>query len=1142
MRADLAHAPAAIEPQSARAAPLGRSVVTHRRGAVWLTLLALIVPSAPATAQAVYGSIAGTVTDSSGATVPGVIITIASVERNTADAAVSDPSGFFRKDRLLPGVYGVAAVRAGFKTANAPSIKVSLDTETRVELVLQPGPITETLIVEAPGLLLKTDRADVSTAFSGQAIRALPGLDRNFTKLLLLTPGATEVPWQHASSENPQASVQIMVNGQHFSGTGYQLDGTENRDPILGIIVINPNLDAVAEAKITSQNYDAEFGQATSGVVSVQTRSGSNEAHGSVSEYYRSDRFQARNPFTQPGDQPLPTTERHQFGGSFGGPIRKDRLFLFSDYQGLRSLVGGSKLLTVPTVRARTGDLSEYGVTVFDPAGGAPEDREPFPGAIIPEQRLSSQALGILALIPKPNTKGQDGGTLNNYLASDSETFDSDGFDARVDGRLHERLNLFGRYSVADFRRIGPTAFGEGGGPAFVTLGGMSKSRNHSLALGGDATVSPSTVVDFRVGFFRYKVDVRSAASGMPPAPDIGIPGLNLDGLSSGLPEGFIDGPGGFLFGFGGGVNFCNCPLVQDEKQFQLVGNLTHQLGTHTLKFGADVRRAYNLRVASEPPRQGALFFSVNRTRGPEGGGLGLASFLLGDVTSFSRTTSQTVDARERQWRHFYYGQDTWRLTPKLTLSYGLRLEVINPQTVNAPGNGGFLDLDTGEIKVAGIGGIGLDGDVRNTLNWAPRAGITYRLGERTVVRAGYGRSYDIGVFGSTFGHSVTQNVPVLMVQNRVPPSDFESVFNLAEGPPRPDFPAVPASGRFPLPHDINTYVLPEKQRLPAVDAYNLTVQRQLTSTLSAEIGYVGNKGTHVFAGDFPTIDLNEATLTGYGDGPGTPGFIPRDERRPLYNAYGWTQNINYFCNCAANRYDALQAQLTGRMSGTWILASYALQRIRQDGSEQFFYDRKLQYGPPDWSRVHNFSLAAILELPFGNGKRFLGGASRTTEMIVGGWQFATITLIQSGLALDILYPGGAERDTGPNRPDLIGNPGGPGTREEWFNATPIGSPGSAFGRPSVGTFGNLKRNALRGPGYWRVDASLLKRLSLTGRLESELRLEAVNLFNHVNLGRPDPEIGTDTDPRPNAGRISNTTNFGTDPQRNLQFAIRLIF
>ena len=357
------------------------------------------------------------------------------------------------------------------------------------------------------------------------------------------------------------------------------------------------------------------------------------------------------------------------------------------------------------------------------------------------------------------------GGTGDNFLASDSETFDGDAFDTRLDARFHERLNLFGRYSVADFRRIGPTAFGPGGGPAFVTLGGTSKSRNHSLALGSDATFSPMTVADFRVGFFRYKVDVRSAASGMAAAPDPTIPGLNLDALSSGLPEGFIDGPGGFVFGFGGGANFCNCPLVQDEKQLQLVGNLTHQRGTHTLKFGADVRRAYNLRVASEPPRQGALSFSVNRTRGPDGGGLGLASFLLGDVTSFSRTTSQTLDARERQWRHFYYGQDTWRLTPKLTLGYGLRLELINPQTVNAPGHGGFLDLDTGEIKVAGVGGIGLDGDVRNTLNWAPRAGITYRLGEMNVIRAGYGRSYDIGVFGSTFGHSVTQNVPVLLVQ-----------------------------------------------------------------------------------------------------------------------------------------------------------------------------------------------------------------------------------------------------------------------------------------------------------------------------------------------------------------------------------------
>ena len=1111
-------------------------------------LVAVTWPATPSAAQAVYGSIAGTVADSSGASAPGASLTFTSLDRGTVDRVTSNSSGYYRKDRLLPGRYELKAELKGFKTQVVASVVVGVDAQTNVDPVLQPGEVTEEVTVSATdGQLLKTDRADVATALDTSALTDLPVLDRNFTRFILLTPGTTQVPWQHGSSENPQGSVQTMVNGQHFGGTGYQLDGTENRDPILGIIVINPNPEAIAEAKITSQNYDAEFGQATAGIVSVQTKSGTNELHGNAFEFYQRDRFQARNPFTQSQPDPItgrfiPETKRDQFGASLGGPMVRSKLFFFADYQGLRSLVGGSKRLTVPTLRARTGDLGEYGVAIFDPTGGDPEGREPFPDGIIPESRLSPQALAILALIPKPNTEGVDGGTSSNYNAAGSEVFDSDAFDVRLDGRLRERLNVFGRYSWADFRRNGPTAFGEGGGSQLVTLGGISKARNQSLALGADLTLSPKTVVDFRFGFFRYKVDVHSPRFGVSRARDPGLPGLNLDDLSSGLPEGFVDGPGGFAFGFGGGANSCNCPLVQDEKQFQLVGNLTRQLGNHALKLGVDARRAYNLRVASEPPRQGLLSFQVNRTRGPEGGGLGLASFLLGDVSFFQRTASETLDARERQWRHFYYVQDTWRATPKLTVSYGLRLDVINPQTVNEPGNGGFLDIETGEIKVAGVGGIGLDGDVRNSLNWAPRLGIAYKLDEKTVIRAGYGRSYDIGTFGSTFGHSVTQNLPVLSVQTLVPPADFESVFNLAQGPPKAVFPAVPASGRFPLPDGVGTWALPDKQRLPALDAYNLTVQRQLTRSLSAELGYVGNKGTHVFAGDFPTVDLNQATLEGYGDGPGTPGFVPRDERRPLYRQFGWTQGIDYFCNCADNRYDSLQAKLTGRISGTWVLLSYALQRIRQDGAEQFFYDRDLEYGPPGWSRVHNFSLAAMVELPFGRGKRFFGEASRTADLIVGGWQIDTITTIQSGLALDVLYPGGAERDTGPNRPDLIGDPSGPQTRDQWFNATPIGSPGSAFARPAVGTFGDLKRNALRGPGYWRVDASLFKRMRLTGRLEAELRLEVVNLFNHVNLGQPDREIGTPTDPRPNAGRISNTTNFGTDPQRNLQFAVRLSF
>ena len=546
--------------------------------------------------------------------------------------------------------------------------------------------------------LLKVDRADVSTRFDTKQLTDLPVLDRNFTKFILLTPGTQQLQWQHAASENPQGSTQTMVNGQHFSGTGYQLDGTENRDPILGIIVINPTLESIGETKITSQNYDAEFGQATAGVVSVQTKSGTNVLHGSAFEFYQNDKFQARNPFTQFQADALtgrfvPETERNQFGVSIGGPLKQNQWFFFGDYQGTRATQGGSKLLTVPTAAARGGNLSAYGVNIYDPANG-----QQFPGNVIPSGRLSAQAQALLRLIPEPNAAGRDNGTRDNYVASGSETFTENSFNVRVDGRLSDSLNTFARYSVGDFLRDGPTAFGPGGGSELVSLGGVSDVINQSLAVGVDKAFSTSLLADFRFGFFRYKVNVLPFDFGTRPAADAGIPGLNLDTtFTSGLFGGFIEGDRGFNLGSGLGVNRCNCPLDQDEKQFQVVGNVTKLKGNHSVKVGIDVRRAYNLRVPSDRHRSGELTFHHNRTSLAGAGGLGLATFLIGDVTRFTRYFSDVTDAREQQWRHFYYAQDTWRPTGKFTLSYGLRLDVINPQTINEPGNAGFLDLTTGD-------------------------------------------------------------------------------------------------------------------------------------------------------------------------------------------------------------------------------------------------------------------------------------------------------------------------------------------------------------------------------------------------------------------------------------------------------------
>ena len=644
----------------------------HRLGIfTTLFLLAFTSSTSLASGQAVYGSVAGTVIDPSGAALPGVTITITSVERKTADTVVTNETGRYVKDRLLPGKYEVAVELSGFKRAVFTDIQVSLDTQTTLDIRLDVGNIAESVTVEGFSPLLKTDRADVATSFDTRQLTELPVLDRNFTKFVLLTPGTQQLQWNHAASENPQGSTQTMVNGQHFSGTTYQLDGTENRDPILGIIVINPNLESIGETKITSQNYDAEFGQATAGVVSVQTKSGTNQFKGSAFEFHQSDWLQARNPYTQALPNPLtgkhiPETSKDQFGGSLGGPIVSNKTFFFGDYQGLRSSVGGSQLLTVPTEAARRGDLSDYGVPIFDPAGGAPANRQQFANGQIPTQRLSPQALAILQLIPLPTGPG----VRDNFVVSGTEDFDSDGFNTRIDHRASDRMNVFGRYSWADFKRDGPTAFGEGGGRDFGTLGGISQVNNQSLALGLDRAFSTNSILDVRFGFFRYKVDVLPFDFGTTTASDVGIPNLNFDAFSSGLFTGEVDnggdypgpgGPGNFRFGSGLGVNRCNCPLAQNEKQWQIVTNFTRLQGSHTFKFGIDLRRAYNLRVPSDQHRSGVLRFNGNRTRGPEGGGLPLATFLLGDVTSFSRFVSTNTNARERQWRHFYYAQDTWR-------------------------------------------------------------------------------------------------------------------------------------------------------------------------------------------------------------------------------------------------------------------------------------------------------------------------------------------------------------------------------------------------------------------------------------------------------------------------------------------------
>jgi hypothetical protein len=1192
-------------------------------------------------AQAVYGSILGTVTDQQGAAVAGARVTVTSVGKGTVEETTTNADGNYTVSHLIPDVYNVRIEATGFRAYEVKAIQVSADTGSKVDGKLDVGEVTQSIEVTGEIPQLKTDRSDVSITFNEKYTTELPILNRNFTSFELLSPGTQKlVGWSHAATENPQGGQQIFVNGQHFSGTAFELDGTDNQDPILGIIVVNPNLDAIQESKIALQNYDAEFGKAVAGVVTVQTKSGSNELHGSAFGDFRGDGQQARNPFTNPPNKELPRADFKQFGGAIGGPILKNKLFFFGDYQGTRQTNGISNQLTIPTARVLqtcnpatnassptpgSCDLSEYlgtakaGGQIFDPATGNPLDgsgRTPFAGNLIPITRISPQAGNILALFPAPTA----GGITNNFVASGSGPYNQNSFDVRIDYNAPRGFNIFGRFSLDYFSLSGNGSLGVLGSDGFGPggLNGTSTVHNYSLASGFNKAIGTKWLTDVRFGWFRYNPVTAYSDAGTNPMTDLfGIPGLNLGSPdTTGLSSFFFNGNGmnqgsnNGHFGDGLNVGRCNCPLIEKEDQYQWVNNWTRVQGNHTIKFGADIRYAKNLRVPSDANRTGILNFDSGGTAQAGQGGLDLATFLLGNVTSFNRFVSTSLNAAERQKRTFFYGQDTWRVTNKFTFNYGLRWEIYFPETVNGARQGGFANIEQGIIRVAGVGGNSLDGNTNNTLAaFAPRVGIAYQVNPKTVVRVGYGRSFDIGVFGSNFGHVVTQNLPVLANQDVTDSSvnggtnDRSAVFTLAQGPPAFTPVTVPSDGILPLRgpnNNVAPRIRPTVQRLPTLDAWNATVQRQLTSTMNIEIAYIGNKGTHGFAGNGPGHNANQAAI-----GPGTniggnnfKPFVPQAQRRRFFlngvptfiypnfldkNGQPLTccsTDVNdYFGNDASSHYNALQVKLEKRFAqGLQFLAHYTYAQAFNYNDDYFSVDPKFAYGPDDFNRDHVFVVSTVYELPIGRGKKYMSGIGRLTDFVIGGWQISNTTNWSSGLPFTpSIGECGQISDAGPCRPGRIGsgklntgvshascdasNPA-KGTCTYWFTpvaalaytgvtpttdtctlARPTSGP---FALPACGQIGNVGRNSYRGPRAFFSDLSVAKSFNFSEKYRAQFRFDAYNVFNHPVLGFSSTQGNTCIDCSGNAGQITNieadASPNAPNGMRQLQFGVRFTF
>lgn len=1090
--------------------------------------LAIICGLAPGqlSAQAVYGSIGGTVVDSSGGVVSGAKVTITDLDRNIIYTATTDATGNYDQRHLIVGHYRVQVESPGFKTT-VSEVDVAVDSRATFDVTMQPGDVAQTVNVTDEAPLLKTERTDVSTTLTEKQVTQLPTWGRNFSNLLLLTPGAVQFCWGDTSTENPQGGIAVNVNGQMFVGDASVLDGTDNRDFLYGNMLIVPSLDSVVEMKVTSAVPDAEFGQVSAAVITTSTKSGTNEYHGEGLWFRRNDSMEARDPFAQSIPDPItgkyiPATLWDQFGGSVGGPVIKNKAFFFIDYQGTRAKDGGSATARVPTLAERNGDFSVLanatGQNIYNPYDSSgnllanPSLRTQFANNIIPQSMISTAAQNLLKYIPLPNINQTDP-TLPNYSGGASDIYNGDAITGRADYFYSDTLRFFDRYTFTQFLKQAPGLFGPiAGGPQLNQLGytGSGDTRPQSNSFGFDKTVKPTLLTDFRFGWYKQRINVNPLADG-DFATQAGAPGLNIatDPLTNNMPHFSIQGQGGFDFG-NGLYNNCNCPLIERMQQFQFVNNWTWTKGKHTMKFGGDVRRLMNLRVPSDQHRSGEVYFAPTVTEGPTGGGLGLASFLLGDVNTFQRYVSSSEDAGERQSRIFSFAEDTWRVNQKLTVNFGLRWEIYFPQTVTGVGKGGWLDIDNGEMLVAGENGVGLNGNVRNSFtNLAPRLGIAYQFNPKTVVRVGYGRSFDQGMFGTIFGHTVTQNLPVLGTQYMQPTNNWDPVFNLAVGPPMVD-PATALDNQpkgptgSPLyPNGFRAWVLPQRIIMPTVDAWNATIQREITPTLSIEAAYVGNKGTHIFVGESNWYDINAPTMVGFPN-------LPTEDRQPYFAKYGWNIPLECMCNTGNNHYNALQTKVEKRFSkGFQILSHYTYSHAKNHDAPDYLYDPNLFYGRPSWQRNNVFVFTGIWDLPFGKGRAFGAGASTPVNYLIGGWQLSGQMTIMGGTGITPSYQEcGSDNDIGVCLPNVVGPISEPKQQNDWFELTsvPLANNGQTSGpwqRPQVATPGDAHRNSIIGPGWFDADASLVKSFLIKERVNTQVRWEVYNLTNHPNLGNP---------------------------------------
>jgi len=1070
--------------------------------ALCLIAIGLLLP-ATAAAQTGAGSLTGIVSDQTGAKVPGATVTATNQDTNVGYTAVSNEAGNYSITSLPVGTYVVKAELSGFKTVTTEAIPVEAKAIVRMDFSLQLGAIEETILVAGQSPLLQTETVTVGEVISGTTVVALPLNGRNTGQLSLLLPGTVTVNPGSFTAVRNFGGGRPYVNGNREQTNNYLVDGIDMNESIDNLVAYQPSPDALAEISVETNNYAADTGNVAGAVISNVIKSGTNVVRGNAFEFYRNSRFDANTWDNERSNAPKAERKQHIFGGTLGGPLKKNTLFIFGDYQGTKFDAPGSEAVSVAPAEWRNGDLSTASATIRDPLTGLA-----FSGNQVPGGRISPVARAILSntsLYPLPNRNV--GGVSGNFVGSALTTTRAHQGDVRLDWNVTAKDKVFGRVSLSKYESRNDVR------PFPLLLGSLTDSPFRNVAFNWNRIFSGSLVNDLLVGYNQIKIVTKALdwagignanatfgiAGGQP------IPGLSNLTLNSGLTT------------IGGGASDTDTL----DRTLQFNDKLTWFKGDHALKIGGQLLHYTQQRFYAGNNGLLGIF-----TYGGAFSGFPFSDFLLDQVATKGRGSNS------QPWTHLHnrtalYVQDDYKVTEAMTLNLGLRWAYTQP-VVEKDNRQANFSLITGQEFIAQDG----DREARSLYKpyykgFEPRLGVAFRPNDKWVLRGGYGISQYMEGTGANL------RLPLN------PPFFFESAVT---------YDATTGGGSLASGFaDLRPLDQPSGQvrawdpnlRPQFTQQWNVFGEYLIRPSVTANIGYVGHHATHLVT----PVEGNQPR-PGQGD-PST--WAPLQSRRPLFATAPLITNISTTAARGRSDYKGLQASVRQRSThGLEYLASYTLASAKANqlgyyGSGGFTaaegtywmnaYDPEANYGPAFFDVRHNFVLSANYQLPYGRDNQ----SSSVTTAVLGGWMVSGIFQARTGFPITVLDGAGSSLQAvrGGERPNCIGDPMPANqTIDHWLDIT-------AFARAARGTFGNCGVGIARAPGYQNVDLTLSKRFAVGGPRYAEFRVEAFNLFNRANLRAPGRDINS-----PNTfGLITQSLSTATiSTARTTEFVLKFYF